>query len=147
MQHCCIWIVYAFMKATQILKSHNLKRTACREEILEAVLNADQALSENEIRERIKGHYDRTTLYRSFKTLEEKNIIHRIVIENHLVKFALHNALSHKDLHAHFYCNKCNAVQCMYALPLPEYKLPEGYSNDDTEVIIKGICANCKNTA
>ena len=135
------------MKALEILKKHNLKRTACREEILNAVLNADQALSENEIKERFKGNYNRTTLYRSFKTLEEKNIIHRIVIENQLVKYALHNSLTHKDLHAHFYCNKCNSVQCMYSVPVREYHLPEGYSNDDTEVIIKGTCANCKKSA
>jgi len=132
------------MKARDILKKHNLKRTACREEILEALLHAEQALAEHEIKERLAGSYDRTTLYRSFKTLEENNIIHRIAIDNQLVKFAIHNDLAHRDMHAHFYCSKCNTVQCMYTLPLPEYHLPDGYSNDDTEVIIKGTCANCK---
>ena len=135
------------MKAHEILKKHKLKRTSCRAEILEAVLNAEQALSENEIKEKLSGNYDRTTLYRSFKTLEENNIIHRIVIENNLVKYALHNAVTDKNLHAHFYCNKCSVVKCMHTIPLQEYQLPDGYSRDDTEVIIKGTCANCKNTA
>lgn len=135
------------MNAREILKKHNLKRTACREEILKAVMKADQALSENEIKETFKGNYDRTTLYRSFKTLEDYNIIHRIVIENHLVKFALHVAVNHKDLHAHFFCNQCNTVKCMYSVPVQEYHLPDGFSNDDTEVIIKGTCADCKKTA
>jgi len=135
------------MNPRKILKEHHLKRTACREEILEAILNADQALSENEIKETFKENYDRTTLYRSFKTLEESNIIHRIMIENHLVKFALHISVNHKDLHAHFYCNKCNTVKCMYSVPVQEYRLPDGFSNDDTEVIIKGTCAECKKSA
>jgi Fur family ferric uptake transcriptional regulator len=135
------------MTALEILKKHNLKRTTCREEILEAILKADQALSENEIRERLTGNYDRTTLYRSFNTLEENNIIHRIVVENHLVKFALHNSVTHKEMHAHFFCNKCNTVKCMHAVPVKEYHLPDGYSKDDTEVIIKGTCARCKKTA
>ncbi|NLF42620.1 MAG: hypothetical protein GX587_07990 [Bacteroidales bacterium] len=57
------------MKALEILNNHNLKRTSCREGIIEVVMEAKQALSENEIRERLIGNYDRTTFYRSFKTL------------------------------------------------------------------------------
>ena len=79
------------MKAVDILNHHNLKRTSCREGIIEVVMAAKQALSENEIRERLAGNYDRTTFYRSFKTLEEHKIIHKIVVDNQLVKYALDN--------------------------------------------------------
>ena len=133
------------MKAVDILNNHNLKRTSCREGIIEVVMTAKQALSENEIREQLVGNYDRTTFYRSFKTLEEHKIIHKIVIDNQLVKYALDNAVTHKDEHAHFYCNECNAVKCMDNVPVQKYKLPDGYSGIQTEVIIRGICPNCKN--
>ena len=62
------------MKPIEILNKHNLKRTSCREGIIQVIINANSALSENEIRERLEGTYDRTTFYRSFKTLEEYNI-------------------------------------------------------------------------
>jgi Fur family ferric uptake transcriptional regulator len=78
-------------KYAEILNNHNLKRTSCREGIIEVIMTAKQALSENEIRERLVGIYDRTTFYRSFKTLEEHNIIHKIVLDNQLVKYALDN--------------------------------------------------------
>ena len=132
------------MKALEILNEHKLKRTSCREGIIDVVLQADKALSENEIREKLAGNYDRTTFYRSFKTLVEHHIIHKIVIDNQLVKYALDNALSHKDDHAHFYCNECHTVKCMDTVPVQKYQLPDGYSNDETEVLIKGTCAICK---
>lgn len=125
---------------------NNLKRTSCREGIIEVVMTANQALSENEIRERLVGNYDRTTFYRSFKTLEEHNIIHKIVVDNQLVKYALDNTIAHKDEHAHFYCNDCNSVKCMDDVPVQKYLLPDGYSDIETEVLIKGTCANCKNS-
>lgn len=133
------------MKAVEILNNHSLKRTSCREGIIEVVMTAREALSENEIRERLAGNYDRTTFYRSFKTLEEHKIIHKIVVDNQLVKYALDNAVTHKDEHAHFYCNDCNTVKCMDNVPIQKYQLPDGYSDFETEVLIKGTCANCKN--
>lgn len=132
------------MKAVDILNNHNLKRTSCREGIIDVVMTAKQALSENEIRERLVGNYDRTTFYRSFKTLEEHKILHKIVVDNQLVKYTLDNTVTHKDEHAHFYCNKCNIVQCMDNVPIQKIQLPDGYSDIETEVLIKGICANCK---
>jgi Fur family ferric uptake transcriptional regulator len=133
------------MKPVEILNNHNLKRTSCREGIIEIVMNTNQALSENEIRERLVGNYDRTTFYRSFKTLEEHKIIHKIVVDNQLVKYAIDNSVTQKDKHAHFYCNECNTVQCMDNIPVQKYQLPDGYTDVETEVIIKGKCANCKN--
>ncbi len=145
MQHCCIRNIVALMKSVDILNSHNLKRTSCREGIIEVVMIAKQALSDNEIRERLVGNYDRTTFYRSFKTLEEHNIIHKIVVDNHLVKYALDTTITLKDKHAHFYCNECDTVKCMDNVSVHKYQLPDGYSDVETEVLIKGICADCKN--
>jgi len=132
------------MKAVDILNSHNLKRTSCREGIIDVVMMANQALSENEIRDRLAGSYDRTTFYRSFKTLEEYRIIHKIVVDNQVIKYALDNSVTNNTEHAHFYCNECNAVKCMTTIPIQNYELPDGYSNNETEVLIKGTCANCK---
>ena len=133
------------MKAVDILNSRNIKRTSCREGIIEVIMKANQALSENEIRERLAGNYDRTTFYRSFKTLEEHKILHKIVVDNQLVKYAFDTSVSHKDGHAHFYCSECNTVKCMENIPVQKYSLPAGYFELQTEVIIKGLCSNCQN--
>jgi len=134
------------MRAVEVLYNHNLKRTSCREGIIDVVMAANQALSENEIRERLNGNYDRTTFYRSFKTLEENKIIHKIVVDNQLVKYALDNSITRKEEHVHFYCNECNTVQCLESTPVREFNLPQGYEQDEIEVIIKGRCSKCKKT-
>ena len=108
------------MRAIDILHTKKLKRTSCREGIIELVMNANEALSENEIRESLVGNYDRTTFYRSFKTLEEHNVIHKIVIDNQLVKYALDNSLANKHEHAHFYCNECETVKCLDEIPVKQ---------------------------
>ena len=131
------------MEAVKVLSGHNLKRTSCREGIIEVIMTAGKALSENEIRERLAGNYDRTTFYRSFKTLEEHAIIHKIVVDNQLVKYALDNSVTRKKEHAHFYCNNCGAVLCLESVPVVQPVLPDGYTGEETEVIIKGTCALC----
>ena len=133
------------MKAVDILYNHNLKRTSCREGILDVVMASGEALAENEIREQLAGHYDRTTFYRSFKVLEEHQILHKIVVDNQLVKYALNNAVTRKKEHVHFYCNECHTVECMDNVPVLHYQLPDGYSHTETEVLIKGTCATCNN--
>lgn len=132
------------MKAVDILYNHNLKRTSCREGIIKVVMSANQALSKEEIMESLPGNYDRTTFYRSFKTLEEHNIIHKIVIDNQLVKYAIDNTITQKEEHAHFYCNECHTVKCLESVFLQRFQLPYGYSEDEIEIIIKGTCALCK---
>ena len=132
------------MKPTDILHIHNLKRTSCREGIIEALISAGQALSENEIRQHLDGKYDRVTLYRSFQTLEDHKILHKIIIDNQIVKYAL--AYPDKEAHAHFFCMECHVVRCLESVPVPKTDLPEGYSETETEVLIKGKCSSCNDS-
>lgn len=131
------------METSNVLHGHNLKRTSCREGIISAIIKAGKALSENEIREKIEGNYNRTTFFRSFKTLVENKIIHKIVIDNLLVKYALDNSVTKQNAHAHFFCCTCNSVQCLYSVAIEKPDLPEGFTGFETELIIKGICKSC----
>ncbi len=131
------------MDLNGILHKHNLKSTGCREGILSVIYNAGHPLSENEIREKLGGNYDRTTFYRSFKTLRENSIIHKIVIDNQLVKYALDNTVTSKQSHVHFYCETCESVKCLDMVPAGIPELPEGFLAYKTEIIIKGCCNIC----
>ncbi len=132
------------MKAKDVLSAHQLKRTSCREGIIDVMMDSRQALSENEIRDQLPGNYDRTTFYRSFKTLVENHIIHRIVIDNLIVKYGLDVSVSNRPVHPHFYCKDCHTVRCLDEIPVQSFNLPEGYKSLQTEVIIKGTCAICQ---
>jgi Fur family transcriptional regulator, ferric uptake regulator len=49
------------MEPQKVLHAHNLKRTGCREGIILLIMEAGEPLSENEIRDRLAGNFDRTT--------------------------------------------------------------------------------------
>ncbi|NJK87621.1 MAG: hypothetical protein HC906_18250 [Bacteroidales bacterium] len=61
------------MKTFELFHHYGLKRTECREGILNLILNARVALSENEIRDALKSKFDRTTFYRSLRHWSIKN--------------------------------------------------------------------------
>ncbi len=132
------------MKPIDILRFHQLKRTACREGILSAILSANKALSEEEVKSKVEGNYDRTTFYRSFKTLIENNVLHKIVVDEGLVKYAITIVgKTPEHHHAHFVCKKCHTVSCLDAFTVKVPNLPVGYQTEDSDLLIKGVCKSC----
>lgn len=132
------------MEPEKVLHDHNLKRTGCREGIISVITEAGQPLSENEIRSRLTGNFDRTTFYRSFKTLLENNILHKIVVNNQLVKYALGKPATKTKNHAHFYCTLCDGIMCLEPVTIDLSGIPAGFLVQETEIIIKGLCIQCR---
>lgn len=111
--------------------------------ILDLMITSGHALSENEIREKLEQNYDRTTFYRSFKTLNERGIIHKIVIDSQVVKYELSSSISNKGQHAHFYCNVCDTVQCIEVAEIPDVMVPKDFKTYEVELMVKGQCDKC----
>jgi|ERR1035437_6933730 Fur family ferric uptake transcriptional regulator len=134
------------MNAVEILQGHQLKKTSPRVAIIKALQSSSFPLSENEVKEHMGEMYDRVTFYRSAQTLMESGIIHRIVADNVTVKYALNqcdNKHHHEADHIHFYCQRCNALVCLNDIRIRPYKLPNGYTIQECDVIIKGLCDKC----
>lgn len=128
------------MRIEEILKKHNLKSTGCRKFILNELLNCGAALSENEIKQKLPDLFDRVTFYRSLKILEECTIIHRIVLPDSSVKYALNYTFSS---HAHFHCVECGSVICMDTDIVNLSSLPNGFTLNSMNVLLEGICPKC----
>ena len=94
-------------------------------------------------------HSDRTTLYRTLKTFEEKGLIHHINDGMGATKYALCadecKEGIHDDLHVHFYCNQCKETFCLPGIEIPEVQLPKNFISKEFSLISKGICENCNN--
>jgi Fur family ferric uptake transcriptional regulator len=134
------------MDAIELLKSHHLKKTAPRVAIINALIAGHMPQSEAEIKSVIGALYDRITFYRSVHSLLEVGLIHKIVVDNLLVKYALNdcaNGHTHEVDHAHFYCKQCNAVICLSHIKTPSCDLPDGYSESECDVLVKGYCNSC----
>lgn len=132
------------VNAEHILKAHGLKNTGCRKHIVNELLTKGVALSEHEIKEVLPDLFDRVTFYRSLKTLEEKGIIHRIILHDASVKYALNDKLLYPEVHPHFHCTECDNVTCLDTdVKTNVSSLPPGYKVNETQVLYEGVCPKC----
>lgn len=132
------------MNAEQLLKEHGLKNTGCRKHIVNELLTRGIALSENEIKEVLPDLFDRVTFYRSLKTLEEKGIIHRVILHDASVKYALNEQPVRLVAHPHFHCIACDNVTCLKTdTKANAPHLPPGYEVQQTQVLYEGVCPKC----
>ena len=90
---------------------------------------------------------DRTALYRTVKTFEEKGIVHQIDDGTGISKYALCepgcNCEIENDLHLHFHCSNCDKTVCLTEHKIPQISLPDGYVAEDVNLVVKGICSDC----
>lgn len=128
------------------LESKNIKPTAMRTLVYKALIDSGEALSLADL-ELLFDKCDRSTIFRSLKTFQDSFIVHHIDDGTGAVKYAVCDddcTCNLYDLHVHFYCKRCGRTRCMKEIPIPNIKLPEGYSLENAQFIINGVCPRCK---
>ena len=130
------------------LKRHNLSVTESRKRILQLFLEEKGALAHGDIEKRAGEKFDRVTIYRTLQTFLEKGIIHSIPTADNAIRYALCkdqcSAGHHHDHHIHFICNNCQRTYCLDDVVTPEIKMPKGYQASHVEVVVEGVCKDCK---
>lgn len=131
-----------------ILKRNHLSITDSRKKILNLFISHSGALAHGDIERRAGEKFDRVTVYRTLQTFVEKGIIHTIPTADNSVRFALckDNCSEghHHDHHIHFVCTNCGTTYCLDDVVTPEVKLPRGYTARQVDVVVEGVCKNCK---
>ena len=132
----------------EILKKNELSVTEGRKKILELFLNSDGALAHADIEKRTGENFDRVTVYRTLQTFVDKGIIHLIPTTDNSILYALCKdnceAGHHHDDHVHFVCDVCNKTICLEEVTVPQVKLPKGFTPNHAEMVVSGICGDCK---
>lgn len=134
--------------AEQILKENHLSITTRRKIILNLFLQSAHALIHGDIEKQCTGIVDRMGIYRTLQSFLKKNIIHSIPTADDTIKYALSKIDLKREnyslSHVHFFCSKCNKTLCLDSVNMPKIKLPDGFKMRDCEILIKGICVDCK---
>lgn len=128
------------------LHKRNIKPTSMRELVLRVFTEQKTAINLSELEHKFEKA-DRVTLYRTLKTFEENKLIHSIDDGTGAVKYALcldSCDCEPEDLHVHFKCVRCNKTYCLNDIPVPNIKLPKGFMLENINMVVKGICSNCK---
>lgn len=135
-----------------ILKSHDLRLTEPREQILKLFLDNDYALSQPFI-EKVVGEQaiNRATVYRTLKLFAESGMIHKVPDNTETPHYALCGThctthtehQQHQHDHVHFKCVNCQTTQCIDNVHIPAITLPTGYTFLEANLLIQGICEKC----
>ncbi len=133
--------------ASQILRNHKLKSTATRTKVLSLLLENDHALSHADLESDLELDCDRVTLYRTLKAFQEKGLVHKVLDDNGIAKYAPCTDCSdeqHTHEHVHFKCEVCGNTMCIDDVKIPTVSLPEGYLAREQNLLITGICNICQ---
>ncbi len=128
------------------LEKRKIKPTAMRQLVLQILTEQKTAISLPELENKFE-QADKSTLYRTLKTFEDRKLIHSIDDGSGALRYAVCNEkcdCNPKDLHVHFYCNKCKKTYCLTEIPVPEINLPVNFTFENVNIVVKGVCANCR---
>lgn len=134
----------------EILRSHGLKKTTTRTQVLNIYVNTNHALAVSDIEEALGDGVDRVTLYRTMSTFEEKGILHKVYDDQGRMKFNLcsSNCTTHEhhDDHLHFHCRTCGKTTCADSISVPRVEGVKGFKVEDVYMVANGTCKDCRNS-
>ena len=135
-------------EAISLLKSHSLSVTEGRKDILLLFLSRKGALTHADIEKKFGQTYDRVTIYRSLQVFVQKGLIHSIPTKDNNIRYALCKdecaSGHHHDHHVHFVCKRCDTTYCLDEVATPSIKLPKGYTANQLEMVVSGVCQSCQ---
>lgn len=122
-----------------------IRPTAIRTMVLRAMIGHTSAFSLPDLEEEL-ATVDKSTLSRTIRLFHEHHLIHSIDDGSGAVKYSVCRddcqcALG--DLHVHFHCNRCGNTYCMEHISIPNIALPEKFTLESVNFVMKGICAQC----
>ena len=133
----------------QRLEARDIKPTATRILIFKAMLNFSQAFSLADVETELDT-VDKSTLSRTIHLFHEKHLIHSIDDGSGSIKYSVCSetcTCSLKDLHVHFYCNRCKKTYCLESISIPSVQLPPGFLLNSVNFVMKGLCDSCSKFA
>lgn len=134
------------LSSERLLKSFDMRSTPSRLEILTLFLSKNYALSHGDIEKEVSSSLDRVTVYRTLRTFLDKGLIHKVLDDEGSLKYALCTeactSTAHHHDHVHFKCTDCGQTNCLNIEP-PGLRLPEGYTPQEINILVQGVCERC----
>lgn len=132
--------------AEELLEKAGIKPTSNRIIVAKALLNARYPLSLIELETELET-LDRSSILRVLNLLMAHDVIHAFEDGRGVSKYEICHGETHcsiDDMHAHFYCEKCNRVYCFENISAPRIEIPPDFSIKTVNYMLKGLCPKCK---
>ncbi len=124
---------------TRKLLLHGIKATAIRLLVLRQLERSDEMTSLPELEHALLT-VDKSTISRTLTLFLHKGLIHAIDDGLGATKYGL----TDDKWHIHFCCTRCERTFCLKNISTPRVELPSGFSVQQVDYVIKGLCPECK---
>lgn len=134
------------VEVESILEKKGVKPTPNRLLVLKGLLDAGRPVSLSEL-EIILDSVDRSSIFRVLSLFAAHHVVHEMEDGSGMMKYEVCSGVdgcSLDDMHVHFHCEVCGTTYCLKDMRIPEVELPEGFSMESVNFMIKGICPACK---
>lgn len=102
---------------------------------------------------------DRSSITRTLALFAEARLLHSVEDGSGAVKYEMCRSDRHlfgaghdndlsaddNDRHPHFHCRRCGMTICLPEIPMPVFQLPEDFLSETVNIVIKGLCGDCRN--
>lgn len=123
------------------------RNSSTKESIITLLKERKEALTHKDFQEFFEKTIDRVTIYRALDRLVDEGKLHKIVSLEGVIQYAIcktcnHEHEIHSHNHVHFSCVKCEKTICLDEVK-PQIKLPKGFTTQEMQLLISGICSDC----
>jgi Fur family ferric uptake transcriptional regulator len=128
------------------LSKQGVKLTSTRILILKTILKRKTVFSLADLETELQT-IDKSTIFRTLILFLKQHLIHTIDDGSGSLKYSVCEEgcdCSIERQHVHFYCKECKRTFCFRETQVPIVDLPEGFSSDSINYVIKGLCSSCK---
>ena len=127
------------------LEERGIKPTAMRLLILKSMSGFERAFSLLDL-EIALDTVDKSTLSRTITLFQKQHLIHCIDDGSGSLKYSVCSSECNcdvDDLHVHFYCTNCHKTYCLRNLQIPPVSLPQHFTLQSINYVMKGLCDYC----
>jgi Fur family ferric uptake transcriptional regulator len=128
------------------LSKRGIKPTSTRILILKTILKRKEVFSLADLETELQT-IDKSTIFRTLVLFLKQRLIHTIDDGSGSLKYSVCDEdcdCSIERQHVHFYCKECKRTFCLRETQVPTVNLPEGFSSESINYVIKGLCSSCK---
>lgn len=129
----------------QLLEKAEIKPTSNRLLVLRTLLASKVPMSLLEIETSLQT-LERSSISRVLGLFLKKDVIHAFEDGKGIAKYEICHGETHcspDDMHAHFYCEKCERVYCFEEINTPKINIPPEFKVRSVNYMLKGLCPRC----
>lgn len=133
--------------AKEILQKAGFKVTPGRVAIINLLQQQGRPLSQQEIDDYLVHSFqlNEVSIYRALEAFLKAGLVHRVITEDRVYRYAICLCGSSGHCHPHFICRACGRIECLGDQDIPCLpEVEEQYQVEEREYYLRGLCSQCR---